>query len=95
MYVSIRRYGVDPQDVPGILTRVRDGFLPIVQEIDGFIAYQIIDSGGGLITTISTFQSPEAAKRSEEVAKQWTGENLTGLLTGIPDITRGEVVVST
>ena len=33
MYVSIRRYGVDPKDVPEIAKRVREGFVPIVREI--------------------------------------------------------------
>ncbi len=93
MFVTIRRYGVDPIDAPEIVRRVREGFIPIVKEVEGFVAYQIVDSGGGFITTISTSQSLEAAKQSGEVSKEWTGENLVGLLSGIPDTTTGEVVV--
>ena len=93
MFVTIRRYGVDPMDAPEIVRRVRKGLVPIVKEVEGFVAYQVVDSGGGFITIISTSQSLEAAKRSGEVSKEWTSENLVGLLSGIPDTLTGESVI--
>jgi hypothetical protein len=33
MYVSIRRYWADPGDVPEIVDRVREGFVPIISKI--------------------------------------------------------------
>ena len=67
---------------------------PSSKRVEGFGAYQIVDSCGAFSTIISTFQSLETAKQSGEVSKEWTGENLVGLLSGIPDTTTGEVVVN-
>ena len=93
MYVSIRRYGVDPKDVPEIAKRVREGFLPIVREMAGFKSYQVLDTGGGFLASISAFETQQAARQSEELARKWARENLVGLLSGIPDVTTGQIVV--
>ena len=93
MFVSIRRYSVDPSDVPEIIERVHGGFVPLVSQIPGFVSYKVLDSQDGTMASVSVFASREAARRSDEAAKHWVRENLIGLLTGIPDVIAGEVVV--
>lgn len=93
MYVSIRRYSVDPSDVPEIAKRVRREFLPLLRQIPGFISYQVLDSSDGTLASISIFQTEAAARQSDENAKTWVQENLAGLFSGIPDVIAGELVV--
>jgi hypothetical protein len=93
MHVSIRRYGVDPSDMDEIAERVRSGFVPLVSQIPGFVSYKVLDSKDGTLASISVFETVEAARQSDEIAKTWVQENLVGLFSGIPDVIAGEVVV--
>ncbi len=95
MYVSIRRYWADPGDVPEIVDRVREGFVPIISKIAGFVSYQLLDTGDGFVASISTYDTNEAAQQSNEAAAEWVRDNLTGLFSGIPDVTAGEIILTT
>jgi hypothetical protein len=48
MYATVRRYeGVaDPSEVGRL---VEEGFIPIISEIPGFVAYLLVDAGDGVI----------------------------------------------
>ena len=56
MYASIRRYeGLSSIDE--IVKRVEEGFVPIISEGRGFVAYYLVDAGDGIGATISVFES--------------------------------------
>src|SRR4051812_35759300 len=52
MYASTRIHeGVsDPQEVA---RRAREGFVPIISSIEGFVGYYLIDAGGGVMCSTS------------------------------------------
>ena len=91
MYATVRRYeGVtDPAEAA---KRVQEGFLPILGEIAGFVEYYWIDAGGGVMISVSVFQSLTAAIESNQRASGWVRENLSALLPSPPQITAGKVV---
>jgi hypothetical protein len=92
MYVSIRRYGLLTREpVEKVLQGVREGFLPIIRDQPGFLAYYSIDSGGGTLTSISIFEHRAGAERSNRIAENWIGKNLTNALPTSPEIIVGEV----
>ena len=92
MYVSIRRYGLLTREpVKEVLRGVREGFLPIIRDQPGFLAYYSIDSGGGTLTSISIFEHRAGAERSNRIAENWIGKNLTNTLPTSPEIIVGEV----
>jgi hypothetical protein len=92
MYVSIRRYGLLTREpVKEVLQGVREGFLPIIRDQPGFLAYYSIDSGGGTLTSISIFEHRAGAERSNRIAENWIGKNLTNTLPTSPEIIGGEV----
>jgi hypothetical protein len=92
MYVSIRRYGLLTREpVKEVLQGVREGFLPIIRDQPGFLAYYSIDSGGGTLTSISIFEHRAGAERSNRIAENWIGKNLTNTLPTSPEIIVGEV----
>jgi hypothetical protein len=88
MYVSIRRYGLLTREpVKEVLQGVREGFMPIVRDQPGFLAYYALDSGSGTLTSISIFEHRAGAERSNRIA----GKNLTNTLPTSPEIIVGEV----
>ena len=92
MHVSIRRYGLLTREpVEKVLQGVREGFLPIIRDEPGFLAYYALNSGSGTLTSISIFEHRTGAEKSNRMAEDWVGKNLTNTLPTSPEIIVGEV----
>jgi hypothetical protein len=91
MYVAVRRYeGVtDPQKVGQL---VDEGFVPIISELLGFVAYYCADAGDGVIVTTGVFEHKDAEEQSNFRAGEFVAEHLGPLLPNPPQVTAGEVV---
>ena len=91
MYATVRRYeGVtDPSE----LTRhVNEGFLPIISEIEGFVAYSFVDAGDSVMISTGIFEDKSGAEESTWRAGEYIGEHLASMFPNPPQITEGEVV---
>jgi hypothetical protein len=90
MYVVVRRYeGVtDPQKVAQL---VEEGFIPIISEMPGFVAYYYVDAGDGVIASTSVFEHKDAEEQSTYRAGEFVQEHLAPLLPNPPQVTAGEV----
>ena len=63
MYVSIRRYGLLTREpVEKVLQGVREGFIPIIRDQPGFLAYYALSSGGGTLTSIASSSTEREPK---------------------------------
>ncbi len=92
MYVAIRRYQLeDPGSVGEVLRRATEGFIPIIKDAPGFLAYYGLDSGGGTVTSVSVFEDQAGADESNRRAAGWVEENLASMLPNPPEIISGEV----
>ncbi|TJZ59184.1 hypothetical protein FCH28_03550 [Streptomyces piniterrae] len=93
MYAAIRRYeGVtDPTEAT---RRVSEGFLPLMRQTPGFVAYYWIDAGDGVMISTSIFQDQAGAEESISKAADFVRDNLASLLPNPPQVTAGEVVAS-
>jgi hypothetical protein len=91
MYAAIRHYeGVtDPSEVA---RRVDEGFVPLMSQIPGFLAYYWVDAGGSVMVSTSIFEEQAGAEESDRRAANWTQQNIAALLPNPPQITVGEVV---
>ena len=91
MYVAVRRYdGVtDPQKAGQL---VQEGFVPLISEIPGFVAYYWVDAGDGVMVSTSVFEHKDAEEQTNYVAGAFVAEHLAPLLPNRPQITAGEVV---
>jgi hypothetical protein len=90
MHASIRRYKTD--SALEVARRVNEQFVTRISNVTGFLAYYVIDTGEGILASISVFETKEGAKESDRVAAAWVAESLSGML-GVAEITAGEVVV--
>ncbi len=92
MYVAIRQYGLlTNEPVENVLRGIREGFIPIIRSAPGFLAYYVLESGGGTLTSISIFEQRAGAERSNKLAEDWVGRNLSSALPTSPETIVGEV----
>jgi hypothetical protein len=92
MYVAIRQYGLlTNEPVENVFQGVREGFIPIIKNAPGFLAYYVLDSGSGTLTSISIFEHRAGAERSNKLAEDWVGRTLSSVLPTSPEIIVGEV----
>ena len=90
MYVAVRRYeGVT--DTKKVARLAREGFLPIISEMPGFVAYYLVDAGDGVTVSTSVFEHKDAEEQSNFRAGQFVADNLAPLLPNPPQVTAGEV----
>jgi hypothetical protein len=74
MYATVRTYECVPDPVKAG-RRVRETLVPLISEIDGFIAYYWVDAGYGVMVSISVFEDQVGAEASNARAADWVREN--------------------
>ena len=93
MHATIRRYEVLPQDVPTLRERVREGFLPIVRAIPGFVAYDLIEAENGVVISVSVFEAEAGTAESTRRAAEWVDQAAADVIHQARQVTSGEVVI--
>src|ERR671927_1568606 len=92
MYVAVRRYeGVTDPSEAGRL--VDEGFVPIISEMPGFVAFYWVDAGEGVVASTSVFEHKDAEEQSNVKAREFLAEHLAPLMPNPPQVTAGEVGV--
>ena len=77
MFASVRRYRLRSGSIDDLLHLVDTDFAESVQEMDGFLEYQVLECGNGEIVTITTFKDRRSAEESAEMAADWVRDTLT------------------
>ena len=95
MFASIRRYRLESGSIDELLRLVDTDFADTVEELEGFVEYQVMECGNGEIITITTFTDRARAEESMQLSADWIRDTLTRRF----DLTRleafvGEVVIS-
>jgi hypothetical protein len=76
MFSSVRRYRLRSGSIDDLLHLVDTDFAETVQEMDGFVEYQVLECGNGEIITITTFRDRRSAEVSTEMAADWVRDTL-------------------
>lgn len=92
MYASVCKYLIDPGSVEALSVSFLDGLVLLINKLPGFMSYIVIDAGGGVVASVSVFESREAAERSNEAEADWVKENLSDVISDPPEIAVGEIV---
>jgi heme-degrading monooxygenase HmoA len=94
MFVAIRYYQTDPDSVDEVVRRVKEGFVPLIRDTQGFVSYFVLapSEREDELVSVSVFESQESAEESNEKAEDWVIQNLSELLL-LPEFAAGEVVV--
>ncbi len=91
MYVAIRRYKIKAGSMDEIVRRAQGGFVPLVSQIPGFVAYYGVDAGNDVGVTISIFQNQAGEEESTRRAADWVKQNVAEFVEGAVEVTAGEV----
>ena len=93
MYATIRKYKLDPKGALDVLKGFETGLLPIFKGMPGFVSYNAMNGGNGIVFSVTIFTSQSGAEASNKKAAEWVAKNLPSLLPTFPEITLGEVAV--
>ncbi|HWI70799.1 MAG TPA: hypothetical protein VNT55_02510 [Baekduia sp.] len=97
MFTTIRQYRCDPEDARDIAHRADEQFADQLAQMDGFVAYELIDCGSGDLFTMTVFTDRAASMASNDLAAAFINEHLgdfrierVGAFTGAVLVNRAE-----
>ena len=84
MYASVRHYSVDAERVDDFMHRLDEKFVPRLEQMPGFVAYQAIDAGvdragEGTVFAVTICGDREAADRSAGIAAEFVRDELADM----------------
>ena len=94
MFTSIRKYNVRRGSAEELARRVREGFVPLIRQMQGFQAYYLLDGGPDVLITISMFDSADEAFASNEKAADWVRNNVLEFTKGMPEVMVGNALIA-
>jgi heme-degrading monooxygenase HmoA len=94
MFASIRKYNVRRGSAEQLAKRVRDSFVPMMRQMDGFRGYYLLNGGPDVLITISIFDSADAAFASNEKAADWVRNNVLEFTRGMPEVMVGDALIA-
>ena len=95
MYAAIRQGKARAGMAEELASRVKEGVIPLVSDVPGFMGYYVVYAPDDTVTAISLFNNVEAAEESNRRALAWIEENLAPLLAGPVTAMAGPVIVHT
>jgi hypothetical protein len=97
MFVTIRRYSpkngaVNKASLKLLRRQLHDEFLPLLQQIPGFVGYYVLNVGDRELITLSFCETKEGSAESNRCAAEYTLRNPLVFELGRPEVTEGEVL---
>jgi heme-degrading monooxygenase HmoA len=94
VFTSIRKYTVRRGSAEELAQRAREGFVPLMRQVQGFRGYYLLDGGPGVLISISMFDSADEALASNEAAATWVRNNLLEFTKGLPEVMVGDALIA-
>lgn len=95
LHANLRIYnGFETDNLGAFVRTVEDGFLPLMQETDGFFGYYLMDDGAGTLAAVSIFDTEASAAISSEKARDFVADYLTAFLPNAPSVTSGQLDIA-
>jgi hypothetical protein len=95
MYAAIRQAKAKTGTAEELASRIKDGAIPIISDVEGFMAYYVIYAPDDTVTAISLFNNFASAEEANKRALAWIDANLGPLLAGPTTAVAGPVIVHT
>ena len=95
MYAAIRQGKARAGMAEELTRRIKEGAIPIISDVPGFMAYYVVYAPDDTVTAISIFNDFAGAEESNRRALPWINENLESLLTGPATAVAGPVILHT
>jgi hypothetical protein len=95
MYAAIRQAKAKTGTAEELARRIKDGAIPIISDVDGFMAYYVVYAPDDTVTAISIFNNHAGAEESNRRVVAWIEKDLAPLLAGAATAVAGPVIVHT
>jgi hypothetical protein len=95
MYAAIRQAKAKTGAAEELAQRIKEGAIPIISDVDGFMAYYVVYAPDDTVTAISIFNNHAGAEESNRRVVAWIEKDLAPLLTGTATAVAGPVIVHT
>jgi hypothetical protein len=95
MYAAIRQAKAKTGTAEELVRRIKEGAIPIISDVDGFMAYYVVYAPDDTVTAISLFNNFAGAEEANRRALVWIEQNLEPLLAGPASAVAGPVIVHT
>ena len=95
MYAAIRQGKAKPGMVEELARRIKEGAIPIISDVEGFIAYYVVYAPDDTVTAISIFNQYAQAAEANKRVVAWIEQDLAPLLVGPATAVAGPVIVHT
>jgi hypothetical protein len=95
MYAAIRQAKAKAGSAEELARRIKEGAIPIISDVEGFMAYYVVYAGDDTVTAISIFNKYEQAEEANRRALAWVAQNVEPLLAGEAKAIAGPVIVHT
>jgi hypothetical protein len=95
MYAAIRQGKAKPGMVEELARRIKEGAIPIISDVEGFMAYYVVYAPDDTVTAISIFNQYAQAAEANERVIAWIEQDLAPLLVGPATAVAGPVIVHT
>ena len=82
MYAAIRQGKARAGMAEELARRIKEGAIPIISDVEGFMAYYVVYAPDDTVTAISIFNNYAGAEESNRRGMAWIEQNLAPLLTG-------------
>ena len=71
MYAAIRRYKVRPEVTSEVIKHIMEGFVPLIKQSPGLLAYYLLDEEDGSFSTVSIFEERDQLEKANGLAANW------------------------
>lgn len=95
MYAAIRQAKAKTGAAEELARRIKEGAIPIISDVEGFMAYYVVYAPDDTVTAISIFNNHAGAEESNRRVVAWIEKDLAPLLTGDATAVAGPVIVHT
>ena len=95
MYAAIRQGKAKLGMVEELARRIKEGAIPIISDVEGFMAYYVVYAPDDTVTAISIFNQYAQAAEANQRVLAWIEQDLAPLLTGPATAVAGPVIVHT
>jgi hypothetical protein len=95
MYAAIRQAKAKTGTAEELANRIKEGAIPIISDVEGFMAYYVVYAPDDTVTAISIFNNHASAEESNRRVVAWIEKDLAPLLAGPATAVAGPVIVHT
>ena len=95
MYAAIRQAKAKTGTAEELARRIKEGAIPIISDVEGFMAYYVVYAPDDTVTAISLFNNHAWAEEANRRALAWIEQDLGPLHVWPATAVAGPVIVHT